>query len=753
MQASSSQQLQSQMRSQVAHTAQQLIPSLRTAGTARMKSSHVIMQRAFAGRKSMSSKRKKNRAAFVEQLRKRSKPFVVVSECSSPPPGRHVGHGRNDEKSKNQTSLQNGRMMEDADKKNAEKFVVQYDEIVLVAADGLQAVRATVSPISELAANVQSVLMQALGRRVTSVVCQTLEADGKEHLMIGLIPDQKFAYENVIRGPAANDARLSADFRKLWGKWSECRRFPDLSTCEAVYFPSKTLAEKRNITQTIVEHILKEHFKISAKHVVSLSSQVNQMLKPPHVPAPSYGTGEEVLTQIGFSLEDLIKKMRQLKSLPLSVTAVQGISAVFRGGEVWPRPAGHETTDAAISDFPNHVFEVVMNLESSGKWPDELNALRAVKYQFISETCAKFEKELGIPCRPSSDYFDAFHDGHLFRIIPSVKKEVTLLRQIKSRTGVLIAGIGSSEEAESLYTQNDILPKLTGALNGISTRFMSYNTSCRLAKRWISSQFMDGYVDELIIELLVAQTYIAADAAPSSPLSGFRSFLRLISTFPFAKEPLLVNLNQSFSERDVENVKSFYRRLEHKPFLYVVTPYDRRFGMFCKVRGSVNSAGVIKLLIECASKCERLLLSLLSDPHAKTIASLFHHHVEKPHVVIHLKKNKKTQPVPSASAVPAVCSHPVRDLLNNLRRIFDDFAVFLCDFYGGSDIIVYWKSLAFHNKPVVKTSLADKMLVEPFVNEADGTVTLNIEAFVELFACVGEGIVHNIEVRAENWPV
>lgn len=718
-----------------------------------MKSSHLLMQRAFARRKS-ASRKKKSRMAFVDKLRKHAKPFVVVPEQSSALPGKHVGHDHSNGKSSNGTTAQNGHSSDAFQQDAAEKFVMEYDEVVVVSGDALQVKPDRVSFSGGMAAEVQSLLHQALGPRVTTVACQVLIRSGKEQLIIGLVLDQKFAYENVIKGPPANDSRLSADFRKLWGKWSECRRFPDLSTCEAVYFPAKTLAEKRNITPTVVEHILKEHFKISSKYVVSLSSQINQMLKPPHVTASSYGTGEEVLNQVAIALEDLIKKVRQLKSLPLSVTAIQGISAVFRGAEVWPRPADHVKSETAISQFPTHVFEVVMSLESSGKWPDELPALRAVKHQFISETCSKFEKELGIPCRTSPDFFDAFHEGHFFRIIPSVKKEVTLLRQIKSTTGVLIAGIGSSQQAERLFTQNDILPKLTGALNGTSTGFVSYGAACRLAKRWISSQYMNGYVDELVIELLVAHTFIGSDPAPSTPLSGFLRFLHLVSTFPFAAEPLLVNLNNSFSDNDMANIASFYRKLELKPSLFIVTPYDRRFGMFSKVRGSVNSGGVIKLLVECASKCERLLIAMLIDPHSKTIAPLFQHDVEKPHVVMHVRR-KLSHPVPSAvtADAPLLPPHPVHDFLCNLRRIFDDFAVFLCDFYGSSNIIVYWKSLTFQNKPFAKASLADKFLREPFVSQADGTVAVNVEAFIESFSYLGEGVVDKIEIRAENWPV
>jgi U3 small nucleolar RNA-associated protein 22 len=715
-----------------------------------MKSSHIIMQRAFSGRNKLMtiSRSRKNgtKMDIIRKLRKHVKPFVVVAEQSQNGQSavKHVLSGQVSKDKAHVAPVQNGHPSSGDDEDTIEKFVTQYDEVLIVTS-GFQKDNSAASPSGNKNRldEIHTLLRKTLDRRAAKIACRLFDGSMKKVLLIGISLDQTCAYDNVVKGPPANDARLSAEFRKLWGKWSECRRFPDLSTCEAVYFPAKLMAEKRNITHSIVEHVLKEHFQISSKSVVSLSPLVNQFLKPPETPAATYGTGEEVLYDISHSLEDLIKRFRQLTNLPLSISAIQGISAAFRGADVWPRPA-HVNHHPEAS--PTHVHEVVMSLEASGKWPDDLNALRAVKYQFIAELCSKITADLSINCKPAPEHLDVFHEGHVFHIIPSVKKEVTLLRQVKSPTGVLTVAIDSCEEADRLHTQNDILPKLTGALNGISTRFMPYNTTCRLVKRWISSQFMDGYLDELITELLVAHTFIASDSAPSTPLAGFRRFLTLVSTFPFAKQPLVVDLNSSLSDKDIANIRSFHSKLEHKPPLFIVTPYDRKFGMFSKVRNSVNSAGVVKLLIECASKSQRILIGLLSDPNSQSLKPLFDHAIEKPHVVIHLKKK-----LPAVS--PAFNSNPIRDYLNNLRRCFDDFAVFLFDFYGGSEIIVYWKSIVSQNQSFVTVALKDRVLLEPHVSHDEKSLTVNVEGLLESFSCLGQEIIHKIETKAENWPV
>ena len=47
------------------------------------------------------------------------------------------------------------------------------------------------------------------------------------------------------------------DFRKFWGSKSELRRFHDTTICEAVYFETSNIANKRLVYSQIIKHILK----------------------------------------------------------------------------------------------------------------------------------------------------------------------------------------------------------------------------------------------------------------------------------------------------------------------------------------------------------------------------------------------------------------------------------------------------------------------------------------------------------------
>jgi U3 small nucleolar RNA-associated protein 22 len=55
------------------------------------------------------------------------------------------------------------------------------------------------------------------------------------------------------------------------------------------------------------------------------------------VPADfDYGTGEEATVRVISALDSLGKQLRQLKNIPLEVSAVQGTSPVFRYSDVFP---------------------------------------------------------------------------------------------------------------------------------------------------------------------------------------------------------------------------------------------------------------------------------------------------------------------------------------------------------------------------------------------------------------------------------
>ncbi len=77
----------------------------------------------------------------------------------------------------------------------------------------------------------------------------------------------------------------------------------------------------------------------------------------------------------------------------------------------------------------------------------------------------------------------------------------------------------------------------------------------RLSKRWIASHFLSGKIPEEFVELSMISVF--SSSSPNSPLFGFLRWLRLIATFDWDSEPLVVSINgaDSVSESVISSVR------------------------------------------------------------------------------------------------------------------------------------------------------------------------------------------------------
>lgn len=110
-------------------------------------------------------------------------------------------------------------------------------------------------------------------------------------------------------------------------KLQKLSRFPDGTTCEAVYFETKTIKGKRSIIKNIIEHIVQE--KLSLEYELYFD-QFEEVMLPKKIIAPfSTGTNEESSLKVISIADELNKKLRSLE-LPLEITSISGNSDTFR---------------------------------------------------------------------------------------------------------------------------------------------------------------------------------------------------------------------------------------------------------------------------------------------------------------------------------------------------------------------------------------------------------------------------------------
>lgn len=113
-----------------------------------------------------------------------------------------------------------------------------------------------------------------------------------------------------------------------------------------------------------------------------------------------------------------------LNDMPLAINGVQGSSPVFRYTEIFPSIATvHRKIDGITEEDKNclslsknimkcpmyvHALDVTLQLSTSGKWPEELEAIRKTKAAFhiqIAE-CLRTQYELTVQANPS--YVDVY---------------------------------------------------------------------------------------------------------------------------------------------------------------------------------------------------------------------------------------------------------------------------------------------------------------------------------------------------------
>ncbi|CDQ73060.1 unnamed protein product [Oncorhynchus mykiss] len=104
----------------------------------------------------------------------------------------------------------------------------------------------------------------------------------------------------------------------------------------------------------------------------------------------------------------------------------------------------------------------------------------------------------------------------------------------------------------------------------------------------------------------------------------------------------------------------------------------------------------------------------------------------------------------TGGALPVIDFNPVTHYLAELRDAFGDLALFFYDPYGGTVIAVLWKPKAFTPLPF-KTSQMVARRVE--VSGEEAHTVPNVEAILEDFRVMGQGLVKSVEPRTEKWVV
>ncbi|KAG7481304.1 hypothetical protein MATL_G00065380 [Megalops atlanticus] len=599
-------------------------------------------------------------------------------------------------------------------------------------------------------------------------------------LSFGLLLNPEIAASVLERGPPA-DSPKAAEFRQLWGSRSELRRFQDGAITEAVLWGGTSACQKRLVPHEIITHLLQLHADIPESSVRYTGGVLDELIR---MGRETCSTGEEESLKVVQSFDDLSRKLWRLEGLPLSITAVQGAHPALRYTQVFPPVPmkldysffGREKVSRALvpqegKPCPIYItpVKVICHMEGSGKWPHDRLAIRHIKAAFHIRLGELLTKHHRYTCHATPTHLDICKDGLVFRVQVAYHREPQILREDISPEGML--RYRDNEEAQALEMETLHRPYLTSTLHGLQPQHSSFGAVCRLAKRWLGAQLFSGDISEDVADLLVASLFLqpAPFTPPGSPQVGLLRFLHLLSTFDWKNSPLVVNLNGQLTAADYTEIRNdFIASRETLPVMFIATPKDKKLSIWTKSGPSVQ---MLQRLIVVAAESLRVLEKQLMDPsQTQDVRVALRPPLDAYDVLIHLNPkqvplltqavdpphatfSRGTMPgsVPSCGgALPVIDFNPVGRYLAELRDAFGDLALFFCDPYGGTVIAVLWKPQAFTPQPF-KTSQMSARRVE--VTGEEARTVPNVEAILEDFCIMGEGLVKKVEPRSERWVV
>uniref|UniRef100_A0A8C3LNS6 Nucleolar protein 6 n=1 Tax=Chrysolophus pictus TaxID=9089 RepID=A0A8C3LNS6_CHRPC len=598
-------------------------------------------------------------------------------------------------------------------------------------------------------------------------------------LMFGILFAPEFAASMLEKGPQA-DRPEAADFRTFWGEKSELRRFQDGTICEAVVWEASTMCQKRLIPEQIVRHLLKLHADIPESSICYTGALLESVIKNRK---EALGTGEEDMVSVVCSYDDLSRKLWNLEGLPLTVTAVQGVHPALRYTDVFPpipmKPiysfhkqvkTRHLLLPSEEKPCPAYItpLKIICHMEGSGQWPQDKEAIKRIKAAFHLQLAELLQQQHQLICRPAVTHTDVYKDGYVFRLQVAYHREPLILKEVVTPEGML--KYQDTEESQRLELEILHQPYLTSSLHGLQQQHPVFGSTCRLAKRWISAQLLSDSISEECVDLLVASLFLhpAPFTPPSSPQVGFLRFLNLLATYDWRNSPLIVNLNAGLTDADCTEIKNkFVAARSRLPVMFIATPKDKWNSIWTQER---PTAQILQRLLVLASESVRTLEEQLMDPlSSQDVKIVFRPPLDLYDVLIHLNSNQiprhlesVDQPVKSFSRgvvknsagarilFPVVDYDPVQCYLQDLREAFSDLALFFYDKHGGEVIAVLWKPLSFQPQPF-KVSNMKGRTVTTLNNEL--VCVPNIEAILEDFEVLGEGLVKRVEAHTEKWTV
>lgn len=543
----------------------------------------------------------------------------------------------------------------------------------------------------------------------------------------GLLLEPEKSLRIIDVGPEAQTPE-SEVFRQFWEP--KCQlRLQNGVISETVVWHVNRFSQRRSIIKYILTHALKRlsiqnvvvHYTL-LERFISLQNiffewsdeQKNQITngqaqkrKLDEFTGQPIGVGEEVFQKVLHAYNGLNKIIRNVEGLKHLITGIQSISPHLRASSVFPPlPVNLQIRNKTLkrrkgvtlfpTDFTQtgkvlHIepIEILITVENTGKWPNDLSAFKAAKLDYLIEL-GEALKDKQYTVKFANNYLDVLYGQFVFRLKIKCIKELTLL-----------ASGSGKQEFQRCRFELEILPRVHAALDQLYREKPAFGLTCRLVKRWLSCHLMTDHISDIALDLIVAHTFLHPQpyTEPSSSLCGFRRFLMLMSKHDWKQLPLVVNFDNQLKIDEINTIRNSMLESRSKfPPLVLCTPYDKDSSPWTKLE---PDSAKLELLCQICNKAfeylnKDILSSLETVEECKSLFlpnfKLFNLMIKlHPHIVqnffasIHPPKGYKLtgkEKSGDLKVMPIVGLNIIEEYVKILRKKYDDVAVFFFDRYG-----------------------------------------------------------------------
>ncbi|GAD99854.1 conserved hypothetical protein [Paecilomyces variotii No. 5] len=412
------------------------------------------------------------------------------------------------------------------------------------------------------------VLSRALGDRANLIALSSRDSEpwavgsssknnSKKTVLVGILLESKNAHRVIDQGPSAEQKEEAASFREFWGEKSELRRFKDGSIVETLVWSDQPSAP--SIVHQILAYVLQRHFELAEESLTYIGDEYDRILD-------NWGgslTSSNKLFQLVLdAFNSLERSLRDMADVPLTIKQLLPASPLLRHTALEMRPDGGVNSG---------IVDVVLQFESSTRWPDDLAATQMTKLAFLVKIGDYLESSgEAASCRTglenestkllNNGFLDIVHKSHVtFRLrIHHDREQALLENQLKSKT---LAPRAKEETADALAMYKRLFiqgPRLTQALRTLCTRVPALSPTIRVMKQWFSSHLLVPHINEEFIELLTARAFLHPYPweTPSSVMTGFLRTLYFLSRWNWKQEPLIVDINESLTADTLESIRT-----------------------------------------------------------------------------------------------------------------------------------------------------------------------------------------------------